>query len=59
MSHNMVIDKLINEYQDGDIEQAEFVGKVLEEISYDMPTTFWCHVIRMKSEHDHIGDEIT
>ena len=58
MGENLRYRKLAQRYVDKDIEQEEFVAEIIEEAAWDMSTTFWCHVIRLKSRHDHIGDEI-
>jgi cytochrome c551/c552 len=58
MGENLVYRKIAQKFVDEEIDQREFVARIIEEASYDMSTTFWCHVIRLKSQHDHIGDEI-
>ena len=58
MAENLRYRTLAQQFVDEEIDQQEFVAEIIEEAAWDMSTTFWCHVMRMKARHDHIGDEI-
>ena len=58
MSEDLQLRQKCKEFVDGDIGQDEFVGWFIKYAAWNWSTTFWCHVVRMKSKHDHIGDHI-
>lgn len=58
MSEDLQLRQKCQEFLDGDLRQDEFVGWFIEYAAWNWSTTFWCHVMRMKSKHDHIGDHI-
>jgi len=53
MSENLQLKKYANQYANGEIDQAEFIYLVLEELAYQHSTSFWCKVMEMKDDHDY------
>ena len=53
MSENLQLKKIATEYAEGEIEESEFLRRIMEEIAYQHSTTFWCKVLEMKDKHDY------
>jgi hypothetical protein len=53
MSDNLKLRKIAGEYADGEISEAEFLRRVLDEIAHQHPTSFWSKVIELKDNHDY------
>lgn len=58
MGENIKLRTKAKEYLDGEIREDEFVGWFVEHAAWNYSTTFWCHVMRLKSTHDHVGDHL-
>jgi hypothetical protein len=53
MSDNLQLKSIASAYADGEIDEAEFIRRVLDELAYQHSTSFWCKVMEMKDKHDY------
>ena len=58
MSDNIQLKNAAKAYVEGEIEEGEFIKRVLNEIAYSHSTSFWCKVIEMREKHNYATDQL-